>query len=151
MGLVVTGFPKVGPTALEVARYYPSIGIGWRSFSGSLLGGAVITLMTWMERSTTSVPAKLAAAVMAAFLLAAAPLNHAIVVSLEMFAGLQHGAGFGYLDWLAVLVWYSLGNIIGGVVLVAGLRMVQVGEHQITEARRRPAGQPAKDESDVGD
>lgn len=142
MGLVLTGFPKLGPTAVEVGRYYPSIGIGWRSFAGALLGGAVITLMTWMERSTTSVPAKLVAAAVAAFLLAAAPLNHAIVVSIEMFAGLVHGAPYGYLDWLSVLAWYSLGNIIGGVVLVAGLRLVQVGEGKIDEERRRPSGQP---------
>jgi formate/nitrite transporter FocA (FNT family) len=146
MGLVITGFPKLGSTAVEVGRVYPGIGTGWRSFAGALLGGAVITLMTWMERSTTSVPAKLLAAIVAAFLLASAPLNHAIVVSLEMFAGLQHGAPYGYLDWLGVLGWYTLGNIIGGVGLVAALRLVQVGEAKISEERRRPSGQ-AREES----
>ena len=151
MGLVLSGFPKLGPTAAEVGRVYPALGIGWRSFAGALLGGAVITLMTWMERSTTSVPAKLLAAIVAAFLLAAAPLNHAIVVSLEMFAALQHGARFGYLDWLGVLGWYTLGNIIGGVVLVAGLRLVQVGETKLNEERRRPAGQPREDEPPKAD
>src|SRR5213079_3265485 len=99
----------------------------WRSFAGAILGGAVITLMTWMERSTESVPAKLVAAASAAFVLAAAPLNHVIVVSLEMFAALQYGAPFGYLDWLTIAAWYALGNIIGGVALVTGLRMVQLG------------------------
>ena len=72
-----------------------------------------------------------------------------IVVSLEMFAGLQHGAPYGYLDWLAVLGWYSLGNIVGGVVLVAGLRLVQVGEGKIAEERRRPSGQPRQQEPDA--
>jgi formate/nitrite transporter FocA (FNT family) len=81
-----------------------------------------------MERSTESVPGKLLAAVSAAFLLAAAPLNHAIVVSLEMFAALQYGAGFGYLDWLAILGWYALGNLIGGLGLVTGLRMIQISD-----------------------
>ena len=92
--------------------------------------------MTWMERSTESVPAKLVACVVAGFLLAAAPLNHVIVVSLEMFAALQHGAHFGYLDWLVVMAWYTLGNLIGGVGLVAGLRLVQVGEGELQGARR---------------
>jgi formate-nitrite transporter family protein len=146
MGLIISGFPKLGPTAVELGRYYPEIGIGWRSFAGALLGGAVITLMTWMERGTTSVPAKLAAAVAAAFLLAAAPLNHAIVVSLEMFAGLQHGAPYGYLDWLATVAWYVLGNVIGGVFLVAALRLVQVGETKLVEERSRPSGEPRDDE-----
>lgn len=143
MGLVISGFPRLGPTAVEVATHYPSIGIGWRSMAGALLGGAVITLMTWMEHSTDSVPAKLVAAVGAAFLLAAAPLNHVIVVSLEMFAALQHGAPFGYLDWVTIAAWYALGNVLGGVVMVSGLRLVQVGPERVeaersTGRKRRP-------------
>jgi formate/nitrite transporter FocA (FNT family) len=128
IGLITSGFPRLHGTAVDVASTYNEIGIGWRSFSGAILGGAVITLMTWMERSTESVPAKLVAAASAAFVLAAAPLNHVIVVSLEMFAALQYGAPFGYLDWLTVVAWYTLGNIIGGVALVTGLRMVQLGK-----------------------
>jgi len=143
MGLVISGFPQLGPTAVKVAAHYPSIGIGWRSMAGALLGGAVITLMTWMEHSTDSVPAKLLAAVGAAFLLAAAPLNHVIVVSLEMFAALQHGAPFGYLDWVTIAAWYALGNVLGGVIMVSGLRLVQVGPERVeaersTGGRRRP-------------
>jgi hypothetical protein len=53
-------------------------------------------------------------------------LNHVIVVSLEMFAALQAGAHFGYLDWLGMSAWFGLGNIIGGVGLVTVLRLVQV-------------------------
>jgi formate/nitrite transporter FocA (FNT family) len=135
VGLVVTGFPRLGPTAVDVARHYPAIGIGWRSMAGALLGGAVITLMTWMEHSTESVPAKLAAAVGCAFLLAAAPLNHVIVVSLEMFAALQHGAPFGYADWASVAAWYALGNVLGGVVMVTGLRLVQLGPERVQAER----------------
>jgi formate/nitrite transporter FocA (FNT family) len=135
MGLITTGFPKLGSVTLEVGRFYPAIGTGWRSLAGAIVGGAVITLMTWMERSTESVPGKLAAAISAAFLLAAAPLNHVIVVSLEMFAALQRGAPFGYLDWLSVAGWYTLGNVIGGVGLVTVLRMIQVGERLKSERR----------------
>ncbi|MBV8959378.1 MAG: formate/nitrite transporter family protein [Actinobacteria bacterium] len=135
MGLIITGFPRLGPTAVEVARHYPAIGIGWRSMAGALMGGAVITLMTWMEHSTESVTGKLAAAVGAAFLLAAAPLNHVIVVSLEMFAALQHGAPFGYVDWVSVAAWYTLGNVLGGVVMVAGLRLVQIGPERLEAVR----------------
>src|SRR3954471_3803353 len=137
MGLVISGFPRLGPTAVEVAQHYPAIGIGWRSFAGALLGGAVITLMTWMERGTESVTGKLTAAITGAFLLASAPLNHVIVVSLEMFGALQHGAPFGYLDWLRVSSWYTLGNIIGGVGMVTGLRLIQVGEERLQAVRQK--------------
>lgn len=137
MGLVMSGFPKLRATAVEIGAHYVHIGIGWRSFSGALLGGAAITLMTWMERSTPSEPAKIVAVVSVAFVLAAAPLNHVIVVSLEMFAALQAGAHFGYLDWVSVAAWYTLGNLIGGVVLVTGLRLVQVGRGTIKAERPR--------------
>jgi formate/nitrite transporter FocA (FNT family) len=133
---------------VEVGSTYDRLGIGWRSFAGAILGGVVITLMTWMERSTESVPAKLAAAVSAAFVLAAAPLNHVIVVSLEAFAAHQYGAPFGYLDWAATAAWYALGNMIGGVGLVTGLRMVQVGkrlERERTSDRPAPTGSPTED------
>jgi formate/nitrite transporter FocA (FNT family) len=135
MGLVMSGFPNLHTTAVEIGRHYVEIGTGWRSLSGALLGGAIITLMTWMERSTPSVPAKLIAAVSVAFVLAAAPLNHVVVVSLEMFAALQAGAPFGYLDWLAIAGWYTVGNLIGGVLLVTGLRLVQVGHEGIVAER----------------
>jgi formate/nitrite transporter FocA (FNT family) len=140
-GLIMSGFPKLHQTAVEVARHYPEIGTGWRSFAGAILGGAIITLMTWLERSTPSVPAKLVAAVSAAFLLAAAPLNHVIVVSLEMFAALQAHAPFGYLDWLVAAAWYTLGNMIGGMLLVTSLRLTQVGIPKIAE-QRSEAGRP---------
>ncbi len=145
MGLITSGFPRFRETAIEIGKHYDVIGIGWRSFAGAIIGGAVITLMTWMERSTESIPAKLIAAVSAAFVLAAAPLNHVIVVSLEMFAALQYGAPFGYLNWLAAAAWYALGNMIGGVVLVTGLRMVQVG-HRLEEERKSDRQPAAADE-----
>ena len=34
---------------------------------------------------------------------------------------------FGYADWLAIAAWYALGNMLGGIALVTGLRMVQLG------------------------
>jgi formate/nitrite transporter FocA (FNT family) len=126
MAIVMVGYPKLSPVAVEVGSAYPRLGIGWVSFTGALLGGVVITLMTWMEQGTNSVPAKLLCAIVAAFLLAATPLNHVIVVSLEMFAALQAGAHFGYLDWLGISAWFGLGNIIGGVGLVTVLRTIQV-------------------------
>jgi formate/nitrite transporter FocA (FNT family) len=126
MAIVMSALPKLNPVAVTIGSSYTKLGIGWVSFAGALLGGVVITLMTWMEQGTKSVPAKLICAIVAAFLLASAPLNHVIVVSLEMFAALQAGAHFGYLDWLGMSAWFGLGNIIGGVGLVTVLRLVQV-------------------------
>ena len=133
-GLIMAGQPKLRHTAVEIAAEYARFPVG-RAFALAVLGGLVITLMTWMERATESVPAKLAAAVSAAFLLVAGTLNHAIVVSLLAFAALHAGAPFGYLHWLAMAGLAAAGNIVGGVGLVTMLRLVQVGHRRIEEAR----------------
>src|SRR3954452_23116759 len=49
-GLVMAGFPELRKTANEVALRYIHLGITWQAFAVAILGGAVITLMTWMER-----------------------------------------------------------------------------------------------------
>lgn len=84
------------------------------------------------------------AAIGAAFLLAAAPLNHVIVASLEMFAALHSGATFGYGTWAVTAAWYTLGNVVGGVGLVTVLRLVQVGEARIRDEQREGAAAGAE-------
>jgi formate/nitrite transporter FocA (FNT family) len=133
MGIIMLALPHLHPLAIKLGSGFVTQGIGAPSFASAVLGGAIITIMTWMERGTPSVPGKLVAALSAAFLLAAGHLNHAIVASLEMFGALHAGASFGYLTWLRLLGWYSLGNFVGGVGLVTVLRLVQVGGERIKE------------------
>ncbi|HLJ07229.1 MAG TPA: formate/nitrite transporter family protein, partial [Acidimicrobiia bacterium] len=138
-GLIVAGLPKVRHTAVAIATEYARFPAG-QAFALAILGGLVITLMTWMERATESVPAKVAAAFAAAFLLVAGTLDHAIVVSLLMFAALHAGAPFGYLHWLGVVALATVGNMIGGLGFVTVLRLVQVGHERIEEAQEEGAG-----------
>ena len=138
MGLVMMGFPNLRGTALETAAHPISLGITREAFASAVVAGATITLMTWLEHSTESVVAKLVSAWAIAFILAAAPLHHAIVISLEIFAGLHAGAPFGYADWLGALAWAALGNAIGGILLVTALRLLQVGPTKLQ--REREAG-----------
>lgn len=141
-GLVAVGLPELHGVAVEVGRHYPEVGVGATSFASAVIGGAAITLMTWMERGTDSVPGKLVAAAAIAFVLAAGRLNHAIVVSLEMFAALHFGAPFGYADWLRMASWAALGNVIGGMALVTVLRLVQIGRTAVEDERRRDPDEP---------
>lgn len=137
MGIVMLALPELHPGAIKLGTAFVQQGIDSASFASAVLGGAVITLMTWMERGTPSLLGKLAAAESAAFLLAAGHLNHAIVASLEMFAALHAGASFSYLTWAGLLAWYALGNFVGGVALVTVLRLVQVGPEAIREERNQ--------------
>lgn len=139
-GLLMVGFPELHEAAVKVGTHYAELGINTRSFAAGIVGGAAITLMTWMERGTESMGGKLTAAVSTAFLLTAAKMNHAIVLSLMMFAALHAGAPFGYADWLGAAAWATVANIVGGLGLVTMLRLVQVGRHQVESERRRPAG-----------
>jgi formate/nitrite transporter FocA (FNT family) len=145
MGLAVAGFPAIRATAVELAAHPASQALGLHTLANMVVAGSVITLMTWMERSTESVPGKLVAAVVAAFLLAAGPMDHAIVVSIEMFAALHAGATFGYAQWAGFLGWAVLGNMLGGLGLVTMLRIIQVGGGVLREEQDRDPGEPREE------
>lgn len=135
--LVVRGLPELAPTAVDVGAVYPAL-TSMESVALGILGGIVITLMTWIEHAARSEAGKLTAVIGLAFLLVAGPLNHVIVGSLEMFAGIHTGvAGYGYVDWLRVAAWATLTNMAGGIVFVTGLRLAQVGGDAILEERHR--------------
>jgi formate-nitrite transporter family protein len=145
--LIMRGFPEMDSTAISAGAHYVQLGYGVRSMSLAILGGAVITLMTWMQHSGDTVAARVIPAITAAFLLAGGQLNHAIVNSLLMFAALHTGhAPFGYLDWAKTAGWAVIGNVVGGVGLVTLLRLLQV-PHKVKEERQNPAlGVPMGDD-----
>lgn len=131
-GLILVGHPGLERTAVEIGRKYAEYPAG-RAFALSVLGGIVITLMTWMERATESMPAKMIVAVATAFLLIAGSLSHTVVASLLLFAALHAGAPFGYADWLEVAGVVTAGNLVGGLGLVTLVQLVQVGPHRIEQ------------------
>jgi formate/nitrite transporter FocA (FNT family) len=138
---IIAGYGgQLDATAIASGSYYVNLGIGGASFCLAVLGGAAITLMTWMQHSSSSsVLGKVVPAVTAAFLLAAGKLNHTIVASLLMFAALHTGhAPFGYLDWFKTAMWAGLGNLVGGVGLVTLLRVGQA-PHILKQERENPA------------
>lgn len=144
--LIMKGFPQFADTAIEAGSFYVNLGHGGRAFALAVIGGTVITLMTWMQHGTQSEGLKLVPAITGGFLLAGAQLNHAIVNSLLMFAALHTGhAPFGYLQWAETAGLAAVGNIVGGVVLVTLLRLFQV-PHTVQVERQNPAlGVPFRD------
>lgn len=137
MGIVMVALPDLREVAVKAGEHFPNLGIGAESFASGVLAGALLTLMTWMERGTTSDGARLLAAIAASFLLAAGQLNHAVVGALEMFAALQVGAPFGYADLAGTQAWAILANMTGGIGLVTMLRLVQIGRLKLKEEQSR--------------
>ena len=148
--LIMKGYPQFGETAIKAGGHYVDLGLGLKAFTLAVIGGAVITLMTWMQHTTTSDGVRLVPAVTGGFLLAGAQLNHAVVNSLLMFAALHTGhAPFGYLEWAQTAGLAAAGNLVGGVGLVTLLRVFQ-SPHTIKHERARPAlGVPMGDDRRV--
>lgn len=122
--LITRGYPELRETAISTGTHYAQLGVNLRSFALAVLAGMVITLMTRMQHATESLGVRLAAALLFGALLAAGQLFHSVLDSIFMLAALTAGrAPFGYLDWLGALAWSVFGNIVGGVGLVAFLRM----------------------------
>jgi len=134
-GIIIAGFPSLRSTAVSSAKFYINLGTGWRAFALALMGGFLITLMTHMQHSTDSDGVRLVPATVMGFLLGAGQVNHAIVASLLCFAALHVGAPFGYADWLGLVAFAALGNMIGGLGLVTVLRLLQV-PHKVAAERR---------------
>ncbi|MDT5146765.1 MAG: formate-nitrite transporter family protein [Mycobacterium sp.] len=126
MWLIMTGFPELHEQTIESATHFATAPLSAQSLSLSVLGGMVITLMTRMQHGTDSVPAKIAAAVAGAFLLAGLRLFHSILDSLLIFGALVTGkAPFGYLTWLGWFGYTVLGNVVGGLLFVTMLRLLR--------------------------
>lgn len=126
MWLIMTGFPQLHAQAVQSAAHYATAPMSVQTVTLSLLGGMAITLMTRMQHGTDSMPAKIAAAVAVAFLLAGLQIFHSILDSLLIFGALSTGdAPFGYLEWLGWFGYTVVGNAVGGLVLVTMLRGVR--------------------------
>ncbi len=104
---------------MESASHYVDAPLNAESLALAVLAGMAITLMTRMQHGTDSMPAKIAAAVAGAFLLAGLQMFHSILDSLLIFGALlSGGTPFGYADWLSWFGYTVVGNIVGGLGLV---------------------------------
>jgi formate/nitrite transporter FocA (FNT family) len=134
-GMIVVALPEVHEVAVKAGSHYAHLGVSWRSFFLAVLAGAVITLLTRMQHATESLGVRLVPAVLMSFVLVGAQLFHSVLDSILMFAGLLTGkADYGYLDWLGALGWSAFGNLVGGLVLVTGIRLLRI-PHRLAESR----------------
>ncbi|GAA2028699.1 formate/nitrite transporter family protein [Terrabacter terrae] len=136
-GMIVVALPDVHEAAVKAGSHYAHLGVSWRSFFLAVLAGAVITLLTRMQHATENLGVRLVPAVLMSFVLVGAELFHSVLDSILMFTGLLTGAAdYGYLDWLGALGWSAFGNLVGGLVLVTGIRLLRV-PHRVAESREQ--------------
>ena len=139
--MVVIALPEVRAAAVTAGSHYAHLGVSWRSFFLAVLAGTVITLLTRMQHATESLGVQVVPAAVMSFVLVGAQLFHSVLDSILMFAGLLTGdADYGYGDWLGALGWSTLGNLIGGLVLVTALRLLRVTHRVAADRDEAQAG-----------
>ncbi len=137
MWIVIVARPDLKGTATEVGLHYAELGVTGESFALAVLAGAVITLMTRMQHATENLGVQIIPAILFGSLLAGGELFHCVLDSLFMFGGMFAGADIAVGTFLMALGWSILGNMVGGIGLVTGIRLLRV-LRRLGEAREEP-------------
>jgi formate/nitrite transporter FocA (FNT family) len=117
--------PEGAPQAVnEAATHIDDLSL-WSAFLSAIVGGALITAMTWMVEGVGTVGGRIVVAWVAGALLALASLNHVIVVTLELIFGMRFGADIAFGELAANFAIAAAGNMIGGLVFVTLTRTSQ--------------------------
>jgi formate/nitrite transporter FocA (FNT family) len=112
------------PALVEVSQTIMQLGY-WSAFLSALIGGALITAMTWMVEGVGTVGGRIIVAWIAGALLALGSFNHVIVVTLELIFGMRFGADIGAGDIALNFVIAAGGNMLGGLLFVTLTRTSQ--------------------------
>jgi formate-nitrite transporter family protein len=139
MWLVMQAFPEWRPTVAETAHHFVDAPFSVQTVCLAILGGSTITLMTRMQKGTTSDGVRVVAAIGGGFLLAGLQLFHSILDSLFIFGAIQSGADISFLQWLGWFGYTVVFNVLGGIVLVTALRIVRTKELVAHYRRQSPA------------
>ncbi len=137
MWILVTARPDLHATIVEVGTHYAELGANGESFALAVLAGAVITLMTRMQHATDNLGVQIVPAILFGSLLAGAELFHCVLDALFMLGGLLAGADYGLGAVAGAVGWALIGNVVGGVGLVTGIRLLRV-PRKVEEERRHP-------------
>lgn len=129
--------PAVSHTLTELGAHTALGGFG-HVFWGGIAGGWIIALMAWLVTASRFTLGQLALVYLLTFAVGAAGLAHCIAGSAEVLSGVLAGliSPVDYLAWLAAA---TLGNALGGVLIVSLLNYGQVvGSGQdVSKARQR--------------
>ena len=112
------------PALNELANHIDDLDL-WSAFCSAIIGGALITAMTWMIEGVGTVGGRIIVAWIAGTLLALASLNHVIVVTLELIFGMRLGTTISLEDTGMNFVIAVAGNMLGGLLFVTLTRTSQ--------------------------
>lgn len=85
----------------------------------ALAAGWLIGLLSWLVSAARETVSQVVVVWLITFVVGFLGLHHCIVGSVEVLGGVFAGAGTTWADFARFLLWTTLGNIVGGVALVA--------------------------------
>jgi len=94
-------------------------------FADAIVGGALVTLLSFLLEAVNGVGSRIALAYAVGFLLALGPFGHVIVTGLHVVFGMLVGAPVGYGELLQLVLVVTAGNLVGGIGLVTLTHVAQ--------------------------
>lgn len=100
-----------------------------------VLAGWLMGLLSWLVKAARETTSQLFIVWLVASAIGLGHLHHCIVGSVEVLSGLFAGQQISLADFWHFLVWTTLGNAIGGVLLVSVLKF----SHSVNAGKEAPA------------
>ncbi|MFC7142039.1 formate/nitrite transporter family protein [Halosimplex aquaticum] len=94
-------------------------------FASAILGGALVSLLSFLLQGVNSVLSRIVMAFIVGFLLALGPFDHVIVTTLHVVFGMLFGAPIGYGALVETAIVVTAGNLVGGLGLVTLTHIAQ--------------------------
>ena len=92
----------------------------------AVLAGALLTLLSYLLHAVDGVGGRIAVSYMAGFLVALGPFDHVVVSVLHLLFGLLLDASVSWLDLLENAGLATVGNLLGGLLLITLTHTAQV-------------------------
>ena len=92
----------------------------------AVLAGALITLLSYLLKAVDSASARILLAYMVGVLLALGPFDHVVVSGLHVLFGIWLSAAVTYADMAVNIALSTLGNMLGGLLLITLTHTAQV-------------------------
>lgn len=88
----------------------------------AVAAGWLIGLLSWLVSAARETVSQVVVVWLITLVVGFLGLHHCIVGSVEVLGGVLTGTGTSWTDFVRFLVWTTIGNIVGGVALVAAVK-----------------------------
>lgn len=118
--------PEGAPTALVEVAEEIAAKSAMATFARAIAAGALLTLLSYMLHGCETVSSRIKVTFMVGFFVAVGPFDHVVVSALHLLFGIWLGGPLTYVDVLENLGISTVGNLLGGLLLITLTHTAQV-------------------------